>query len=138
MRIPSNPDDELLKSLVEETTALPRTAAAQARAYRRTQRHTVCIAAVMATWLSVAGIWFSKRDAAPGKIARTASPSEALKPSAQGSVKAYPAGEVAGINSIPPDASESEKKLLTELAGIPLLIVKNDAGEVARVHIFER
>lgn len=139
MKITPEPDDELMNSLVKETVALPRAAAAQARAQQRARMKTVAITAVMAASVSVAGIWFSKRHAASGEIARTASPSEVFKPSAlQGYVKVHQAGEVAGTNSAPPDASERERQLLTELPGIPLLIVRNDAGEVARVHIFER
>ncbi len=142
MRIPSEPNDELLKSLVEETYALPQAAAAQARARQRTRMNAVRVAAMLAVSLLAVGIWFSqraRRHEATKDIVRAANPPEAAKTSTrQGYVKVYQAGEAVEPEAIPPDVSEREKKLLTELSGVPVLIVKNDVGEIARVHIFER
>jgi hypothetical protein len=142
MKTPSEPGDELLKSLVEETNALPQAAAAHVRARQRVRMNTVRISAMLASSLLAAGIWLSQRpprSEVTTEITRAAIPPEAatiLTP--PGYVKVHQPGEIADPDPIPPDASEREKKLLTDLPGVPLLIVKNGAGEVARVHIFER
>ena len=142
MKIPSEPDDELLQSLVEETITLPQAAAAQARSQQRARMNTIRIAAMLAIPVLAAGIWFSQRPPRPEvttEITRATSSSEAGKASTQqGYVKVYQADEAVPPDPIPPDASEREKRLLTELPGVPLLIVRNDAGEISRIHIFER
>jgi hypothetical protein len=134
-------DDELLKSLVEETKALPQAAAAQARARQRTRMSTIRITTLLAV-SALTGIWFSQRP--PHSKVTTETPHavnapEASEPSTrQGYVKIHQVGEAVAPDPIPPDATEREKELLTELPDVPLLIVKNEAGQVARVHIFER
>jgi len=142
MKIPSEPNDELLKSLVEETYALPQAAAAQARARQRMRMNAVRVAAMLAVSLLAVGTWFSQRaprHEATKDIVRAASPPEAAKTSSrQGYVKVSQVGEAVEPDVIPTDMSEREKKLLTELPGVPVLIVKNDVGEIVRVHIFER
>ena len=142
MKTPLEPDDSLLQSLVEEVNELPQAAAAQARQRRQARANLARVASLLAAALLAVGIWFSQR--APrrettNEIAGVTKPLEATRPSArQGYVKVYQAGEATESDSIPSDASEREKKLLTALPGVPVLIVKNDAGEIARVHIFER
>lgn len=142
MKTQSEPSDELLKSLVEETDALPQAAAAHARTRQRARMKTIRITATLTILLLAVGIWFSQhgpRDEAPHEITHAAIPAEAAKTlTRQGYVKVHQLGETAELDPIPPDVSEREKKLLTELPGIPLLIVKNGAREIARVHIFER
>lgn len=138
MNTPTPPKDELLKSLVEEANGLPQTAAAQARSRQRTRMNTVRVAGILSLSLLALGIWFSHR--APRRelskeMASTPKPSEAPDTS-KGYVKAYPAGE-AEPGPTPPDTSERERRLLTELSDVPVLIVKN-GGEISRVHIFER
>ena len=142
MKTPPEPDDSLLQSLVEEANELPQAAAAQARQRRQARANLVRVASLLAVAVLAVVIWFSQR--APrretaNEIARVTKPSEAARPSArQGYVKVYQAGEATESNPIPPDVTEREKKLLTALPGVPVLIVKNDASEIARVHIFER
>jgi hypothetical protein len=142
MKLPPEPDDELLKSLVEETNALPRAAAAQARRQRQKRANSIRVVAALMILLFAAGIWFSQRPSrseVTTEIAHTANASQASKALTQpGYVKVYQADEAVPPDPIPPGVSEREKRLLTELPGVPLLIVKNDAGEVTRVHIFER
>jgi hypothetical protein len=138
MNTPTPPKDELLKSLVEEANGLPQTAAAHARSRQRTRMNTVRVAGILSLSLLALGIWFSHR--APrgeptNEAARTAKPSE-VPDTSKGYVKAYPAGE-AEPGPTPPDTSERERRLLTELSDVPVLIVKN-GGEISRVHIFER
>lgn len=136
MKAPLPPNDELLKSLVEEANALPRVAAAQARSRQRA--HTVQFAGVLILSLLALGIWFSQR-APRGEPAKeiASAPRPSQTPDASiGYVKSYPAGE-AEPGPTPPDTSERERTLLTELPGVPVLIVKN-GGEISHVHIFER
>jgi len=140
MNIPSQPDDELLKALAEEASALPQAAAAHARARRRAQTRVVRVTLPLAVALMAAGIWLSQPGPRNKKeVAHATSGSDVTRIlPRQGYVKIYQPGEAAQTDLIPSDASEREKELLTDLPGIPVLIVKNDAGEVARVHIFER
>ena len=142
MKTPSEPGDELLKSLVEETNSLPQAAATHARARQRARMNVVRITATLTISLLVVGIWFSQqgpRDEGTKKITHAAIPLEAAKTlTPQGYVKVHQPGETADLDPIPPNVSEREKKLLTDLPGVPLLIVQNAAGEIARVHIFER
>jgi hypothetical protein len=142
MKRPFEPRDKLLKSLVEETVALPQAAAAHARAQQRNQMTRIRLTAMLAISLLAVGIWFSQhgpRDEAQKEMAHAAIPPEAAKTlTQQGYVKVHQPGESADMDPIPPDVSDREQKLLRDLSGVPLLIVKNDAGEVARVHIFER
>ena len=132
------PPDELLKSLVEEANKLPQAAAAQARSRKRARMNSVRVAGIVTFSLLALGIWFSNRAPRSGgaeKNTAVANPSKSPE-AAKSYVKAYPAGE-AEPGPIPPDTSERERTLLTELPGVPVLIVKN-GGEIARVHIFER
>lgn len=141
MNISPEPDDALLRSLMEEAKGLPQTAAVQARSRQRGRTRNFCALTVTVLFLT-AGISFfrhtSRREPEKGSM-DVGNSSEAARPSAHISyVKVYQAGETAEANFIPPDATAQEKRLLTELPGIPFLIVRTEAGQVAGVHIFER
>jgi hypothetical protein len=135
-------DDPLLQSLVEEVKDLPKSAAAHARSRQQARTTIARVSVVLTVMLFAAGMLLfghtpERKDA--GKVTRiTRPPQTATSRARQGYVKVYHEGETAADESIPPNATERERQLLAELPGVPLLIVKNDAGEVTRVHIFER
>lgn len=141
MNIPPEPDNALLRSLMEEAKGLPQAAAAQARSRQRVRTRNLRALTVMVLFMT-AGIWFFKhvprRETAKEIVGVGNSMETARPPARNGYVKVYQAGETAEANFIPPDATEREKQLLTELPGIPFLIVKTEAGQVVGVHIFER
>jgi hypothetical protein len=58
-------------------------------------------------------------------------------PAPIGFVRAYSANHPPE-NAIPADASARERQLLTELSGLPLLVVRDEHGQIAQVHVFER
>jgi hypothetical protein len=141
MSTPPEPDDALLRTFMEEAKELPQAAAAEARSRQRRRTRNFCALTVTALFLT-AGISIFKhaprREPEKG-IVDIGDSSEAARPPAHKSyVKVYQAGETAEANFIPPDATEREKQLLTELPGIPFLIVKTKTGQVTGVHIFER
>ena len=142
MKAPVEPNDPLLQSLTEETCGLPQAAAAHARSCQQARTKIARVSAVLTVLLLAAGIWLpgkSSNRKNAGNITRATRPPQTANPPArQGYVRVYQDGENAGAESVPPDATEREKQLLAELPGVPLLIVKNDAGQVTRVHVFER
>jgi hypothetical protein len=141
MKTRSEPDDELVTSLVEETNALPRVAAAHARARQRTRMNAARFAAILVVSVLAAGLWFSQsppRSKDNPQTAHAVNATDSVRTLIrQGFVEVYQAGEVPP-DPIPPGATKREIELLTELPDVPLLIVKNEAGQVARVHIFAR
>jgi hypothetical protein len=136
MKTPLPPNDELLKSLVDEANALPQAAAAQARSRQRARMNTVRVAGILVVPMLALGIWFSHRAPLGEPTKEIAVKPSRAPETSKGYVKAYPAGE-AEPDPIPLDTSERERTLLSELPGVPVLIVKN-GGEISRVHIFER
>lgn len=139
MTTPPESNDPFLQSLVEETKGLPQIAAAHARSRQQARTRMARVGASLAVLLLGFSFWFLNQTS-DRKIADTQvmPPSEAADSTRhQGYVRVYQEGE-RPEESIPPDASEREKELLTQLPGVPLLIVKNEAGQITRVQIFER
>jgi hypothetical protein len=141
MKSPLEPDDALVNSLVEETKSLPQLAAAHARSGRRARRIVVQTSATLAALTLITSLWYfqtTERDA-QNERAVDVRPLENNTPASHaGYVRVYEAGELPEIVTLPPDATEREKQLWAELPGVPVLIVKNNAGEITRIHVFER
>jgi len=125
---------------MEETKGLPQIAAAHARSRQQARTRQVCVGASLAVLIAAASLWLFNK--APD---RTVAATQVTLPTGagnstvhQGYVRVYQEGERPEAEPIPPDASERERELLTQLPGVPLLIVKNEAGQITRVQIFER
>jgi len=137
-----DPADPLLQSLVEETNQLPLAAAAMARSQRKSRAILRNGALILAALLLAAAIWLPQRNTSSGArnqipvLSETRHDFSPFGP--QGFVHAYRSTEENIPAELPKGASKEEKELLRELPDVPVLIVKNQQGEIARVQILER
>jgi hypothetical protein len=142
MKNPSDRTDPLLRSLLEDAKHFPSVAAELARSRRRARRNNVGVVLALAMLCMLGAFWPAKLwpgGDAKSKTVIVTEPSQAADArTKRGYVKAYAADDTIEANSIPADATERERKLMIELPGVPLLIVKNDSGHGLRVHIFDR
>jgi len=140
MKTPSEPNDPLLQSLVEDANELAQAAAAEARSRRRAHLTLVRIGTPLVILLAAA-LWSIKHSShheAASQVSDVGRAANAPKFAMQRAyVRVNHPGEPAEDDSVPPDATEQEKQLLNELPDVPLLLVRNDAGQVTRVHVFE-
>jgi hypothetical protein len=143
MKPPLDPPDPLLQSLVEDIKEFPEVAAAQARSQVRS-RIFIRGVLTLSGLILVATIWFSQRTTSSSMrvqkvpTSSPAKPTEVSAPGAQGFVHIYRPTEQKMPEGWSAGATEREKELLRELQDVPVLIVKNQRGEVSRVQIFER
>lgn len=133
MNPPLDPNDSLTKLLVEESAGLAQAAAAEARARRRARANAARLAAPLAVLL-IAALWLAPqftRRTSPNRstyvqTSKTAPP--------QGYVRIYHAGETPAIQQ---PSDEKEKQLLSALPDAPLLLVRNESGQLTRIHVFD-
>lgn len=146
MKQPSHDSNPILRALAEEAAALPGMAAAEARRLLRKRHRRLCwTTATVAVTFAGLCVWQAFRLAHnTGK-----KPEQALTTRQKSSpaVASNPAG-VALIQTIeetrndpwraPPDANEDQRNLLKTASGLPVLIVMDGPGKIARIHVIER
>ena len=137
MKPSHNPDEPIIRSFVEEANPLARAAALQARAMQLRRKAANRLAIAMVILIPAVTIFLlnlpSHKQMVNGLFARNVPAS-----SSAGYVRAYPNTEAALTQPIPIEATAREKQLLTELPELPLLIVRDELGQVTRVEVFER
>lgn len=121
MNLPPESDDPLLQALATEAQALPAAAAAEARVARRHRRTGQRAGLMMAGLATLALLWWAQRN-----------------PSVEHGTQLAKATHHTAVENPAVAITEREREVLTALPDAPLLIVRNAAGGVARVHVFER
>ena len=138
--------DPWLKSLTDEAADLPGLAASEARRFRaRRLHHRRQWALVFGIVIIGAGFWQSFRLVHP--VRKQAGSPPILVQQMPASKEAHPA-EFVKVQTmeeamsepfpIPPGASQQQKELLEAARGLPLLLVMDDSGKLARIHVIER
>jgi hypothetical protein len=147
MKMPFDPSDPLLRSLAEEAADLPLQAAGEARrtqALRRRQRRQVALAFTvlfcgLSAWQILEPRGANQASTAirlpPTSPTTTAQPP--LRPSKYVLVRT---GDQARNEPLPmPDGITADQAGVVAAArGLPLLLVLDRSGKVARIHIVER
>ncbi|HUR46220.1 MAG TPA: hypothetical protein VMZ27_10125 [Candidatus Saccharimonadales bacterium] len=136
-----NPNDALLQSLVEDAAHLAGLAAVEVRRRRRDSanalRVLIALLILLPPSIYLSKVYFHdkavKADVRAGK-----STNERPALSSVAYVKVQPADALGQAMPMLQGATKREKELLTEFPDVPLLIVKNRAGEVTTLHVFER
>ena len=146
MKPPSHPADPLLQAITDEAADLPGLAAAEVRRHRtrRRQQRRRLAGALLAVWLGVC-LWQSLRTTTPAGKHTVSTPS--LVAGTTGPAAEPPAGfvkvqTVAQAQSdpvpVPSGVTQEQRALLEACPGLPVLLVMDDSGRVARIHVVER
>jgi len=139
MKSRSDPNDPLMQSLVEDASEFAQSAASEARSRRRRRLNVVRIGVLLVFLLAAALIWFaqwSPRNEAAINISKGGGSGEHQKVAADvGYVRAHQPGEQVADEPVPQDMTE--RQLLNELPDVPLLFVRNEAGQLTSVHVFD-
>ena len=146
MKQPSHDSDPILRTLAEEAAALPGMAAAEARRLlRRRARRLRWMTATIAIVFAGLCVWQALRLA--HNTGRKPEQALTSRQKSLAAVASKPAGS-ARIQTIeetrnapwrvPPDADEDQRNVLKAAGGLPLLIVMDGPGKIARIHVIER
>lgn len=151
MKTPMDPTDPLLQSLAEETANLPLMAAVEARKHRALRaRRRQQTAITLAVLLSGACGWqiFSWKEANRGSLANrlppiapVAGPTQSTPPAPHPREYFIARTEQQAKNDplpIPAGLSKEQRAVVESARGLPLLLVYDDSGKVARINLFER
>lgn len=151
MRTPFDPTDHLLQSLADEAADLPRRAAAEARqtrTLRAKQRRQFGL--TLAVLLASVGVWqiFPRVERGAESFAMKSLPVAIVTlPEQPASTTPEPRGyvivrteEQARNEPLPiPEGLSKEQRAVVEAArGLPLVLVRDSSGKVARIHVIER
>jgi hypothetical protein len=140
MKTPADPNDPLLRSLVEEAADLPMKAAGEARrtrALRMNQRRHVALAITVLFWGVC--VWqidatrevdrdfidIQKSTDAPTNFAKHV----IVRTEEQARNEPLP---------LPDGLTEDQAKVVLAARGLPLLLVRDETGRVTRIHTIER
>ncbi len=135
-----------LKSLIDETAELPRLAASEARRFtaRQAERRAqltwaVAIAMLgMCSWESLHLRWPIPRQAgSPPKFVQQPPAPKAPRPAEFIKVQTIQEAMSQPLPT-PPGASQEQKDLLEAARGLPLVLVLDESGKLARIHVVER
>jgi hypothetical protein len=141
MKAVPEPFDPVLQALIDETKELPRAAAAHARSRRSRNQAMLSLSLAVTAMVLAAGIWAFRPSPSHRGAQRLVMSAQTATvdrtPVRPGYVKVYQPGESAPAEILA-GASDDEKQLLKQLSDVPVLIVMDKDGQVARVHIFER
>jgi hypothetical protein len=141
MNRPPHTTDPLLKSLSDEAAELPGVAASEARRFnaRRTRHRRLLTRGLVFTiialcyWQSVHLFWPAQKE--NGRVYQTAAPTstgtaEFVKVRTLEQAMSQPL-------PTPPGASREQKDLLEAARGLPLVLVLDRSGKLARIHVVE-
>lgn len=136
----ANHPDPLLQSILDDSKSLPESAAALARRRRRARANIHRGAALFGLLLACT-IWLVTHQPSRDQTVNGLNGEQPAKLEAadatSGFVKVYSAGDPLP-DVISPAASEEERRMLADLQGLPVVIVKDHSGRIARIHIIER
>lgn len=141
MNAPQNHPDPLIQSILDDTKALAQSAAALAGRRHRLRSNIVQVAALSIVLLA-GTIWFIAHqlsyDQTPNIDVNDDRPAMLQLSNAPGGfVKMYSTKDPQP-DVISPAASDEERRLLEDLKGIPVILVKDASGQISRIHIIER
>lgn len=146
MNPPPDTPDPFLKSLTDEASELPGLAASEARRFsaRRAQHRrrltwglAIAILGVCG-WQTLPLLWPTRKAAgSPPIVAHQPSAPEATRPAEFVKVQTLQEAMSQPLPT-PPGASQEQKDLLEAARGLPLVLVMDDAGKLARIHVVER
>jgi hypothetical protein len=152
MKTPSHLPDPLLQSLTEEAAYLPLEAAAEARRTHELRREQKQRLALIVTALCC-GLYALKmvpsRDAnrisaaaqAPAAVSvdpvRQAQPPRAVPPATHWIVRTEEQARQEPL-PLPEGLTHEQENVLIAARGLPLLLVRDSSGKVARIHVIER
>ena len=146
MNPPPDAPDPFLKSLTDEATELPGLAASEARRFssrrarhRRRLTRGLAIAILGACcWQTLLLLWPTRKEAGSSPILahqpsdpKATRPVEFVKVQTMQEAMSQPLPTPAG-------ASQEQKDLLEAARGLPLVLVMDDSGMLARIHVVER
>jgi hypothetical protein len=135
----NEPNDPIAQSLVNEAANLASAAATVARSRQQLRTNATRLALVLLICLPALMIFKVVRHGhAPSRTNEVAAVPNAAHSASLAYVKINSASATKQSNPVPRGVTGREKELLTELPGVPLLIVRNQRGDVTRVHVFER
>ncbi len=150
MNPPPDTPDPFLKSLTDEASELPALAASEARRFsaRRARHHHrlirgLAIAMVgVCCWQTLPLLWRgrSKAGSPPIFVHQPSSPKSAPKATRPAEfVKVQTMEEsISQPLPAPSGASQEQKDLLEAARGLPLVLVMDNSGKLARIHVVER
>jgi hypothetical protein len=139
MKTPADPNDPLLRSLAEEACDLPLKAAGEARrtrAIRMKQRRQVTLSMTVLMCGLCAWQIYAPRDKGRELIAIHTSPEAPMNVAKHVIVRTE---EQARNEPLPlPDGlSADQTKVVLAAQGLPLLLIRDSSGKVARIHVIE-
>ena len=140
MKTPADPNDPLMRSLAEEAADLPLMAASEARrtrALRMKQRRQVTLSMTVLMCGLCAWQIYAPRDKGRGLIATHTSPEAPMNVAKHLIVRTE---EQARNEPLPlPDGlTANQAKVVLAAQGLPLLLIRDHTGRVARIHFIER
>jgi hypothetical protein len=136
MKTPSDPSDPLLQSLAEETADLPLRAAAEARrACTQRLQHRRQFAVAITVLVCGFCVWqmVSHRDS----IAKQNIATSSTQPRAQLITRTEEQARNQPL-PMPEGLTKDQENVVKAARGLPLLLVRDSSGKVARIHFFER
>ena len=146
MNPPPDTPDPFLKSLTDEAAELPLLAASEARrvsAGRAQHRHQITLGVAVAIlglccWQTLHLLWPTRRQVgSTSKFVHQPSAPKATRPAEFVKVQTMQEAMSQPL-PIPPGASQDQKDLLEAARGLPLVLVMDDSGKLARIHVIQR
>lgn len=148
MKTPFDPIDPLLQSLTDEAADLPLKAAAEARRARtlRTRRHRQMALTLTVIFCGVCAWQMFPRGGKDGVMITSVEPSDAgTGLPGEASLASHQTmivrTEVQAKNEplpLPDGLTADQAKVVKAAHGLPLLLVRDRSGSVARIHLIER
>jgi len=140
MKTPAAPNDPLLRSLAEEAADLPLKAAGEARRTRalRVKRHRQATLALTVLFCAVCA-WqpYAPRDRGRELVAVQNSPHASMNLTKHVIVRTEEQARNAPL-PLPDGLNANQAKVVLAAQGLPLLLVRDSSGKVARIHVIER
>jgi hypothetical protein len=133
-------DDPLVNAITQDAQNLPLQAAASARSRKSAESKRIHAYVIVGLLLLGWASWqFDHRPLQPTPSERIYSSAMPADPSlTENYVKISHTSELTERSMSPSNSLDRENQLLAQLSGVGVLIVKDTAGGVARVHIFDR
>ncbi len=140
MKTPADPNDPLLRSLAEEAADLPLKAAGEARRTRalRVKRHRQATLALTVLFCGVCAWQISApRDRGRELIAVQNASNASMNLGKHVIMRTEDQARHEPL-PLPDGLSSDQAKVVLAAQGLPLVLIRNSAGKVARIHFIER
>ena len=151
MKTPADPNDPLLRSLADEAADLPLKAAGEARrtrALRMNQRRQVALAITVLFCGVCSWQIYAPRDRSQEPVAIQKSPDAPMNTDRQTAPPSPQLGKFVIVRTeeqarneplpLPDGLTANQAKVVLAAQGLPLLLVRDSSGKVARIHVIER